>query len=382
MPDVACTGFMQQGTTLDALIAECGDVLDKPGLTEMMTTYVILSRVRRATTILLLRAFPLRLFQQGCPPGPHCLLKLLRSRFTPGPCDEIYEPNDAIAEYHELNKKWDSRKTRKKHTVDRWQCFSCKETYPAEGFNAANGNRKEINECCILPFHWRSCIACTAAISKRHTGHNFEMRTCTKCGTQRTTNFYEGLDTECLVCIVNAEFAEGKELRCRKCNRDLKDGPEPTRCSGKTNMLCNICANESDITCSICKQSQPATNFSIYAQRASSITRCRTCSVACSECLRPCTSARMFATGASICWKCFKAPRTCSRCERQLSIHISASEAEKMKFLVCTACYNQGYRNDNIDEIPCREGHYRGTIAGAAAHEWTPTCNKAWARAR
>ena len=70
VPDVACTGFMQQGTTLDALIAECGDVLDKPGLTEMMTTYVILSRVRRATTILILRAFSLRLFQQGCPPGP------------------------------------------------------------------------------------------------------------------------------------------------------------------------------------------------------------------------------------------------------------------------------------------------------------------------
>ena len=70
--DVACTGFMQQGTTLDALIAECGDVLDKPGLTEMMTTYVILSRVRRATTILILRAFSLRLFQQGCPPGPFC----------------------------------------------------------------------------------------------------------------------------------------------------------------------------------------------------------------------------------------------------------------------------------------------------------------------
>ena len=31
--DVACTGFMQQGTTLDALIPECGDVLDRPGLT-------------------------------------------------------------------------------------------------------------------------------------------------------------------------------------------------------------------------------------------------------------------------------------------------------------------------------------------------------------
>ena len=114
VPDVACTGFMQQGTTLDALIAECGDFLDKPGLTEMMTTYVILSRVRRATAILILRAFSLRLFQQGCPPGPFCLLKLLRARFAPTPGEDPYTPEQAIAEYYELAKKWDSQRNRKK----------------------------------------------------------------------------------------------------------------------------------------------------------------------------------------------------------------------------------------------------------------------------
>ena len=96
VPDAACTGFMQQGTTLDALIAECGDIMDKPGLTEMMTTYVILSRVRRANTILLLRAFSLRLFQQGCPPGPHCLLKLLRARFASTSNDDGYSTTEAI----------------------------------------------------------------------------------------------------------------------------------------------------------------------------------------------------------------------------------------------------------------------------------------------
>ena len=114
---------MQQGTTLDALIAECGDFLDKPGLTEMMTTYVILSRVRRATTILILRAFSLRLFQQGCPPGPFCLLKLLRARFAPTPGDDPYTLAQAIAEYHELDKKRDSQRNRKKHAANRWQCF-------------------------------------------------------------------------------------------------------------------------------------------------------------------------------------------------------------------------------------------------------------------
>jgi len=54
VPDFACTGFMIQGSTLDALLAECGDVLSQSGLTEMLTTSVILSRIRRAQNLLLL----------------------------------------------------------------------------------------------------------------------------------------------------------------------------------------------------------------------------------------------------------------------------------------------------------------------------------------
>ena len=34
-----------------------------------------------------------------------------------------------------------------------------------------------------------------------------------------------------------------------------------------------------------------------------------------------------------------------------------------MKFLVCKACYEEGYRHNNIDEIPCRHGHSRGRAA-------------------
>ena len=46
-----------------------------------MTAYVILSRVKRAHGLLLLRAFSPELFRMGMAPGPYCILKLLRHRF-------------------------------------------------------------------------------------------------------------------------------------------------------------------------------------------------------------------------------------------------------------------------------------------------------------
>ena len=48
VPDYASTAFMMQGATLKACLADCGDVLDLPGLSELMTTYVILSRATTA----------------------------------------------------------------------------------------------------------------------------------------------------------------------------------------------------------------------------------------------------------------------------------------------------------------------------------------------
>jgi len=65
LPDYASTAFMIQGATLDASIADCGDIVDLPGLSELMTTYVILSRVKTAHTLLLLRAFSHELFWDG-----------------------------------------------------------------------------------------------------------------------------------------------------------------------------------------------------------------------------------------------------------------------------------------------------------------------------
>jgi len=80
IPDYACTAHMVQGMTLRGALADCGDVLDNPALKDMLAGYVALSRVRTADTLLLLRAFSAALFRQGPPPGPHCLMRLLRAK--------------------------------------------------------------------------------------------------------------------------------------------------------------------------------------------------------------------------------------------------------------------------------------------------------------
>ena len=156
------------------------------------------------------------------------MLKLLRARFAPNPGDEPYTPEEAIAEYHELAKMWDNQRSRKQHAMHRWVCFSCEKKYPAEGFNAASNKREEINQCCIRPGHWRSCVACTAVISLGQSDRNSIMLTCNTCGVTRSTNFFEPSSTECFVCSLSAEFAEE---------------PQETPC-----------ATSKDITCSICKQ--------------------------------------------------------------------------------------------------------------------------------
>jgi len=111
---------MAQGQTLTAAVAYCGDATALPGLTEMLTTYVILSRVRTADSLLLMRAFSHYLFRLGNSPGPRCLEKLLRARFPQlresVPKSEHYGPVEARAEYKALAKIWEDLKELQKKT--------------------------------------------------------------------------------------------------------------------------------------------------------------------------------------------------------------------------------------------------------------------------
>ena len=135
LPDYASTAFMIQGATLRAGIADCGDVVDFGGLSELMTTYVILSRVKSANGLLLLRAFCPNLFQMGALPGPFCLLKMLRRRFDKSSAnqDEPYGKAEAIKEYKHLMATYEAWRAQRKKEGPDWRCGECGLNYPAAG---------------------------------------------------------------------------------------------------------------------------------------------------------------------------------------------------------------------------------------------------------
>ena len=130
LPDFANTGFMIQGASLAAAVADCGDLQIATGLAEMMTAYVILSRVTKADGLLLLRAFNPDLFRMGAAPGPHCLLKLLRARFndtqTSGAAQDSEEEYDlaaARAEYDQRIYGHESEQRKRKQFGQKYTCL-------------------------------------------------------------------------------------------------------------------------------------------------------------------------------------------------------------------------------------------------------------------
>ena len=117
---------MVQGMTLDGLLADCGDILDSPGVKDMLAAYVSLSRVTTADGLLLLRTFPKALFSKGAPPGPTCLMRLLRSRLAhTGEQDHDYEA--AVTEFKRMKEQ--TKATVRDHRVT-WTCSLCDGRYP------------------------------------------------------------------------------------------------------------------------------------------------------------------------------------------------------------------------------------------------------------
>ena len=97
MPDYASIAFMMQGETLKADIAECGDIFTEPTMDEVLTTYIILSLVKRACSLLLLRAFCPNLFCMGIP----------KQRLgTAGEASAVpHSKADATQEYYEMHEQ-------------------------------------------------------------------------------------------------------------------------------------------------------------------------------------------------------------------------------------------------------------------------------------
>ena len=106
-------------------MADCGDVMDAPNLKRMLAAYVAMSRVRKADALLIVRAFAQDLFSQGPPPGPHCLMKLLRAKCTAAPGSLQYTLDEANEEYERLQKARGEEQNMAKQTNTTWQRFDC-----------------------------------------------------------------------------------------------------------------------------------------------------------------------------------------------------------------------------------------------------------------
>ena len=192
VPDYASTGFMTQGETLLAEIAECGDIFSVPGMTEILTTYVIFSRVKKADALLLLRAFSPNLFRFGSPPGPACLIKHLRRRL--GAPAELtvtpYTKEDATHEYFAKSAQWDREKKVRKARGLEWPCAFCGLHFPASGFlegsrrSTSNqpASRDAIQEFCIAPGHARRLMCMHAHVVLR------SLCACTESAVYRRTH--------------------------------------------------------------------------------------------------------------------------------------------------------------------------------------------------
>lgn len=118
-PNLANAAVVIQGATLDAELAACGDIFAPTGLTEMVTTYVILLRTREAHALLLLRAFFPYLFRVGSP------LNLLRHRLASSVenSGSACAPRRAMRERQELADRWGRQKKLLKVQGVEWGCF-------------------------------------------------------------------------------------------------------------------------------------------------------------------------------------------------------------------------------------------------------------------
>ena len=321
VPDYASTGFMIQGTSLNHGLAECGDVLSKPGLNEMLTTYVIFSRLRKAHGLLLLRAFSPFLFRQGCPPGPQCLLKLLRHRFTRSAqtATTHYDHEAAKADYALLAATWEKDRKLSKSLGMQWRCFDCGVQHSSPKFGAKAETAAEIHSACVAPGHWRCCSAClavqrAAADYSKSEAQNIQCQGA--CGKEREARYFQEGSEICTSCILKLSDAQ---YACVVCDRIFPANKLHESQDDTDTYICFNCAPERNmIECTVCSKTQPLTEFEgNYTQlKKQSIRRCNTCRT-CVQCHTYHADAKKMAWNSKLCCVCYKANQTklCDVCK-------------------------------------------------------------------
>ena len=309
VPDFASTAFMIQGATLEAMIADCGDVQDCPGLSEMVNAYVILSRVRSAHKLLLTRAFSSSLFQQGAPPGPQCLRKFLFAKFdadsgllrNEGDCG--YGPAEAEQEYLHLTKEWAKLSSHKRKYGKQWPCGFCGMSFPAEGFGADASDQTAVYQHCISPGSWRRCAACQPLHHKQEPSLTTETRQCRICHETRDANHFDGNSAECASCTLQMKF---QVVVCDICQDSCRYDECLDGTSRGEPLLCLKCApKHTPLLCAICQEMKHPGSFTDHQRQNAtdecSLRRCKSCSEKCGKCGKYMANARSFATGSNLC---------------------------------------------------------------------------------
>ena len=367
VPDFASTAFLNQGATLDAEIADCGDVMTFPGLYEMVNAYVILSRIRKADALLLVQAFSHYLFRLGSAPGPACLMKLLRQRFSLQSGEETnYKFEEANAEYKQLLVRWREELEIRKHKGQEWQCFDCELSFPSVGFGADLKNIQDIQALCIKPGHWRRCLACKNMPEIDLQDACF--RKCSGCQQNRCESHFEESSQFCMSCVLQFQF---KVEICKHCGKHVRR----MECADALQVLdeytCLSCAPlMRDLECTVCKSTVNILAFPMQQRQPDArIRRCQFCSLQCSTCQRLITNCSSFATNSSECWACYKQRdlHTCNACEQTFEaiafnadvLHNSQTKKRKK---VCLQCEELGYSVRDTKPYQCEGGHSRGHL--------------------
>ena len=315
IPDYACTAFMMQGRTVEAMFADCGDVLTLIGLNEMVAAYVALSRVKKAQGLVLLRAFSPDLFRLGMSPGLECLLKLLRARFSAS--DDMYTPADARDEFLKEVSLMKLRAKQRKLFGLQMLCLFCGEEWPCDKFfpeGTTDGSTSLdalVYKFCIEPGCTRRCRYCAAG----RTGDAHDARRLVE-------------DKGCELCF---KFFSSNEVHFTG--------------EHEKNIICHGCAPElTQLACHICgKKDKFAVDFPV-AERAfvDGLRRCYDC-FTCIVCNIRHNGKTPFSSGKQYCVNCKSF--TCHVCETAKEwrlfpdSHLRNWQTHQNKILRCTACH-------------------------------------------
>ena len=295
LTDYASTAFMIQGATLPAAIADCGDVSDAGGLSELMTTYVILSRVKSANGLLLLRAFCANLFQMGALPGPYCLLKLLRHRFAGSAQNTDYSPADAIEEYRTMMADYTAGRAQRQKFGATYRCKECKHMLPEEAYDVDRHDVADLHTLCIGLGSLRVCAACAQVPPSSSTSQ------CAKC-TQQRSQGYSAPDSHVCQACHQAETYQYKA--CSRCRRSFQ--LSHLRQNAEGHRLCHECAPEAwPYRCTACNEYKPASAFNHSRKDLETAfhTRCKACEP-CTACKNHFSDHRCMAPDRRLCTTC------------------------------------------------------------------------------